>query len=78
MSPTLKPDSVLLGSKLIKPKPGHVSVIDRSPVSIKRIKRIDDEGIWVEGDNSEASTDSRDYGYIDPKAIKAIVFMKLL
>ena len=37
---------------------------------VKRVARIDAvRGIWVEGDNPEASTDSRDFGWIAPESI---------
>lgn len=77
MRPVFKPGDVLLGSALIQPKPGHVAVVKRKPLSIKRIRKINSNGVWVEGDNAAASTDSRSYGYIDKSDIKAVIFMKL-
>lgn len=78
MQPTLRPGSLLLGSALIKPKLGHIAIIKRRPLSLKRIKKISGEGVWVEGDNPNASTDSRQFGLISPKDIEAVIFMKLL
>ena len=43
---------------------------------IKRVKSVDAEGIWVEGDNLEASTDSRTWGHIHPSEIVAIAFRR--
>lgn len=77
MAPTFKPGNLLLGSALIKPKIGHVVVVSRNPIIIKRIKDINDQGIWVEGDNSSASTDSRQYGYVSLGSIESVIFMKL-
>ncbi len=77
MLPALNPGDVLLGSALIRPRVGHVVVAQVSPLSIKRIKRVTDEGIWIEGDNAGMSTDSRSYGYIDRKDVRAVIFMKL-
>ncbi len=45
---------------------------------IKRIRKINEHGVWVEGDNKQGSTDSRHYGYIQPKDVKAIVFLRLM
>lgn len=77
MRPTFKLGNLLLGSALIKPKAGHVVVVNRKPLSIKRIKDINSKGIWIEGDNSLASTDSRQYGYIENSDIESVIFMKL-
>lgn len=50
----------------------------KSIYHIKRISKIDEHGVWVEGDNKQGSTDSRHYGYIQPKDIKGIVFLRLM
>ncbi len=36
---------------------------------IKRIKKTKKNEVWLEGDNKEASTDSRSFGWIDKKDI---------
>lgn len=43
---------------------------------IKRVTRVSDEGIWVEGDNLEASTDSRTWGFLQAHEIVAVAFRK--
>jgi len=43
---------------------------------IKRVKSVGPEGLWVEGDNLEASTDSRAWGHIQPEEIVAVAFRK--
>ena len=78
MLPTFSPGDVLLGSALIRPKVGHVAVMKVAPLSIKRITRIENKQVWVEGDNTAHSIDSRSYGYINRKNIKAVIFMKLI
>lgn len=45
---------------------------------IKRIRKIDNTGIWMEGDNKQGSTDSRHYGYLKPKDVQAVVFLRLM
>ena len=77
MAPTFMPGHLLLGSGLVKPKVGHVVVIRRQPKSIKRIRDMTEEGIWVEGDNTHVSTDSRRYGHVHAGDIEAVVFMKM-
>lgn len=77
MAPAIKPGAFLLGSVWIKPKPGHVVVVKREPLSIKRVKKIENQKVWIEGDNKIASTDSRSYGFVNVEDIKAVIFMKL-
>ena len=43
---------------------------------IKRVTRIDGNGIWVEGDNKEASTDSRNWGALTPDEIVGVVLLR--
>ena len=59
---------------------GKVVVIERESYPgihfIKRVKRVDGNQVWVEGDNSEASTDSRQWGAISPTEIIGFVLFK--
>jgi nickel-type superoxide dismutase maturation protease len=52
---------------------GKVVVIERESYPgihfIKRVLRVDASGLWVGGDNHEASTDSRQWGAIAPSEI---------
>jgi phage repressor protein C with HTH and peptisase S24 domain len=43
---------------------------------IKRVKSVSAEGLWVEGDNLEESTDSRTWGHVQPHEIVAVAFRK--
>lgn len=40
---------------------------------IKRVIKINNHGLWLEGDNKKASTDSRQQGYYNAKAVEAII-----
>ncbi|HEY1835444.1 MAG TPA: S26 family signal peptidase [Candidatus Saccharimonadales bacterium] len=40
---------------------------------IKRIRQINDERLFVVGDNEAASTDSRDFGWLEYAAVQAKV-----
>jgi len=59
---------------------GKVIVIERKSYAgvllIKRVVRIDGSGIWVEGDNKEASTDSRNWGALSPTEICGVVLLR--
>ena len=52
---------------------GKAIVIERESYPgvhfIKRVKSVDQTGLWVEGDNTEASTDSRQWGSVAPAEI---------
>ena len=56
-----------------RPKVGHIVVLrdprDSSQHIVKRITVIKDSFIWVEGDNKEKSTDSRNFGWVNVKAL---------
>lgn len=43
---------------------------------IKRVVRADPTGLWVEGDNTDASTDSRQWGALPPQEIVGRVLLR--
>jgi hypothetical protein len=59
---------------------GRVVVIERESYPgihfIKRLTRIDVAGVWVEGDNTEASTDSRQWGALTSEEIVGQVLLR--
>ncbi len=59
---------------------GKVVVIERESYPgihfIKRVKKIDASGVWVEGDNHQASTDSRQWGALAPEEIVGRVLLR--
>ena len=59
---------------------GKVVVIERESypgiLFIKRVKWVEGNQVWVEGDNSLASTDSRQWGAISPTEIVGFVLFK--
>ena len=63
------------------PRAGDV-VVARTPTEpardvIKRVRHVDSDGrIWLQGDNAEASTDSRDYGPVEADAIVGRVLFR--
>lgn len=89
MEPTYRDGTFLLGSGGVQAKQGSVVVVSppdsfhstkntlKSRKHIKRVRNTGKEGIWVEGDNPTASTDSRQYGYIQPENIEAVILMRL-
>ncbi len=59
---------------------GRIVLVQRSPndfMQIKRAVKIDSVGqVWVEGDNDAASTDSRQWGAIEPAEVKAVLLFR--
>lgn len=63
-----------------RPKVGDIIVLkhNMSPfIFCKRIKKIINDDIWVEGENKEHSIDSRKFGFIKRKNIIGRVLFKL-
>jgi nickel-type superoxide dismutase maturation protease len=78
MAPTLKDGDVVLARRTDKPQTGDVVVVTwvtrPSQLSIKRVTQPDNTGWHVEGDNHDASTDSRDLG---PAQVHGVVVARL-
>ena len=78
MLPTYATGDLLLGKRWGKPQPGMVVVAQFGNPLIKRIIRIEPDGrLWLQGDNAGASTDSRQFGAIEPRLIEATILAKL-
>lgn len=56
-----------------RPKVGQIVVLkdpkDSSRFILKRVTAVQDSFLWVEGDNKERSTDSRDFGWVRAEAL---------
>jgi signal peptidase I len=81
MAPTLRHgDQVLVLFARPKPRPGMVVVVSLSEgtLAVKRLVRVDPDGrVWVEGDNSFGSTDSRTLGSLPAEAVRGRVLLRL-
>lgn len=78
MAPRLSPGKLVVATPLMgKLRPGQVVILEHhGKEKIKRIERIDPdkEQLFVIGDNLEASSDSRHFGWITLKAVRGRVF----
>lgn len=76
MAPKLNPGQMVLATRLIRHlHPGQVVIIRRNNHElIKRIERIENDKVFVVGDNLSRSVDSRQFGWLDRDEVVARVF----
>lgn len=81
MTPKLEPGQLIVATGWYRHlHPGQVVIIEHEgKQKIKRIEQIDEEErVFVIGDNLQASTDSRHFGWLDEKeVIGKVLFPKL-
>lgn len=70
MLPALTPGRLVLALRPKRLNIGDVVILFHDGLEkIKRIEHLEGERVYVLGDNSEASTDSRQFGFIDRNQI---------
>jgi nickel-type superoxide dismutase maturation protease len=75
MLPTLPPGKIVVVMPPRTLKPGDIVVITHNGLEkIKRIAALQHNQVFVRGDNAMASTDSRQFGWLDSSAIVAKVW----
>lgn len=76
MVPILPPGTLVFAWRWYRRlKPQKVIIFTRqNRETVKRIDNIDESGIFVLGDHTETSTDSRHYGVIPHDSVEGIVF----
>jgi type IV secretory pathway protease TraF len=77
MRPVLHAGDLLLGLRWFRPRVGQIVVAAMDRQLVKRIVRLKEDLVWLEGDNAEASTDSRDFGPVTRSSLEAVVVKKL-
>jgi len=66
MLPKLRPGQIVVGWRSDRPKVGDIVVIRHGSLEkIKRVGRVEGHKVYVLGDNANASTDSRQFGYVN-------------
>ena len=75
MKPTLRNGQIVFAHEVRKFKPGQVVIaFVQGKEVIKRITRIKNGSVYLQGDNLNESTDSREYGPIPDSKIEGVVF----
>lgn len=75
MAPTYAHGRVVFGWRFKRPRVGDVVIAHHHRAEIiKRISKLEDDKVFLLGDNPEESTDSRQFGWLPLSAIKAVVF----
>ncbi len=79
MAPTLTAGQLVVGRQTRELNAGDVVIVSHDGLEkIKRIKKQQGDLIYLLGDNATASTDSRDFGWVQAKTIIAkVVWPKL-
>jgi nickel-type superoxide dismutase maturation protease len=75
MAPMLQPGQLIVATSVFKRlRPGQVVVLRKNNKElIKRIERVESDKVFVIGDNPAASTDSRQFGWLDMDTVVALV-----
>ena len=74
MAPTLRRGQLVIGRQTRELKPGDIVIVSHDGLEkIKRIEKQQGDLIYLLGDNAGASTDSRNFGWVQAKTIIAKV-----
>jgi len=79
MAPALHAGQLVIGRQTRELRPGDVVIVSHDGLEkIKRIEKQQGDLIYLLGDNPAASTDSRDFGWVQARSIIAkVVWPKL-
>lgn len=74
MLPAFSHGKIVLGWRFKRPRVGDVVIARHHRIElIKRVSEMQDGKVFLLGDNAEASTDSRQFGWLPSGAIVAVV-----
>lgn len=75
MAPKLRPGQIVVATGWFrKLRPGQVVIVRKNNRElVKRIERIEQNKLFLIGDNLRASTDSRQFGWLDHRHVVARV-----
>jgi nickel-type superoxide dismutase maturation protease len=74
MLPAFTHGKIVVGWRFRQPKVGDVVIARHHRIElIKRVSELQEDKVYLLGDNAEASTDSRQFGWLPAGAIIAVV-----
>lgn len=74
MLPYFQPGRIVLGWRAKRIRSGDVVIVMHDGLEkIKRVDRVRGDKLYVLGDNADASTDSRQFGWLPMASVKARV-----
>lgn len=74
MSPTYPPGKIVFAWRKTVPQIGDVVIVRHHRLElIKRVSQLTSERVYLLGDNSDHSTDSRHYGWLPVSSIMGVV-----
>lgn len=75
MAPAYSHGTIVFAMRLFKqPKVGDVVIVRHHRVEVmKRVDQLDDDQMYLLGDNPQESTDSRHFGWLPTSALVAVV-----
>jgi nickel-type superoxide dismutase maturation protease len=74
MAPAFLPGRLVFAWRLRSPRVGDVVIVRHHHLElIKRISQIEDDRVYLLGDNPAESTDSRQYGWLPMASILGVV-----
>ena len=80
MEPAMRPGDWWLVRQRASVRPGCVVLMEQPDrpdlLVVKRVLRRDGAGWWVQGDNLEASVDSRTYGAVPDSSIRGVLWFR--
>jgi phage repressor protein C with HTH and peptisase S24 domain len=78
MLPTYQPGQVLVGWCWVRPQAGRVVVAwQDGRVVVKRLARLEGKDLWLVGDNTAVSVDSRRWGAVPRSRFEGIIIGRL-
>ncbi|HEX7963882.1 MAG TPA: nickel-type superoxide dismutase maturation protease [Candidatus Saccharimonadales bacterium] len=74
MTPVLRPDQLIIAWRTRRVRPGDVVIaLHDGKEKVKRLHSVSDGQVFLLGDNPNASTDSRHFGWLPQRAVFAKV-----
>jgi hypothetical protein len=74
MLPAFSHGKIVVGWRFRRPRVGDVVIAKHHRVEvIKRVSDLQDDKVFLLGDNADESTDSRQFGWLPARAIVAVV-----